>query len=61
MIKKIVCDCGHINIVNVNQKVIHNVTEPERVFGYIGEKLEVMEIEVDTKYCKGCGKKLSVT
>jgi len=46
--------------VNVNQKIVHAKTEAEKVFGFMGERLEVIETEVDMKYCSGCGKKLSI-
>ncbi len=61
MLQKVQCDCGKINVVNITQKVIHDVTEPEKVFGFMGERLEVIESEIDPKNCKGCGKRLSVT
>jgi len=59
MIVKIKCDCGTVNVVELNKKMVSKqINKTESVF-FGNEKLEVEEQILDEKFCRVCGKRLS--
>ncbi len=55
MIYRLKCiECGKEHIVEINKPV--DKLEEEKTFGFVGERMEV--IESDITYCKDCGAKL---
>jgi hypothetical protein len=57
MIKIIACeDCGTKHVVNIT--LLDEMKEKENVFGFLGEKVQI--IESDITYCKNCGKRLPI-
>lgn len=62
MIVKIKCKhCDTINIINMNKKLLHREINRGEGGALLGdEMLEVEEIEVDERNCRGCGKLLDI-
>lgn len=60
MIVKIKCDCGTINVVEVNKKMIHKELNKHEYALFGDEQLIVEEQILDEKFCRVCGKRLKL-
>jgi ribosomal protein S27AE len=60
MLKKVVCGkCGQINVLNIHEELLGRIRDKKsRLFG--DEIVEVTEVQIDNKICKGCGERLSI-